>query len=142
MTDHDEAERRPSEELRRIARYQRWLMACVLTQLALWVGCAALSVSGRTFGLGDDFALALTVILGSAGGIYAFLIYWTVRDPLWAAVMGLASMPPFLGVLTLVAVNVTATRALTANGVAVGLFGADADAIAGEFAWLGEDADW
>jgi hypothetical protein len=142
--DDDEAiPRRPADELRRIARYQRWIVAVVLAQLGLWVGCILLPLSrGSGFTNGSGFALTLTVILGCVGGVYSFLIYWSDRNPIWAVVMGLASIPPFLGFLTLAAVNSVATRMLKTNGVPVGMFGADIAAIEDEPGFYDEDAGW
>ena len=145
----DESNERPADELRRVARYQRWLIASVVTQVGLWLGTIVLmfaddGVVGSRY---ESLLLRLTVILGCVGGVCAFLIYWTVRDPFWAVAMGLASVPPFLGVFALAVVNGTATRELAASGVAVGLFGADADAIPdgsgfGVFDPYEEDAGW
>ncbi len=68
MSDDDENPRRPADELRRIARYQRWLIAVLLAQLLLWVVYVVLSAR---HGFGDDgfrFTGILTVILGCVGG--------------------------------------------------------------------------
>src|SRR5687767_13815661 len=78
---------RSAEELRRIIRYQRWLIAVVLAQLALWGGFVALGVLGRGgFGGGVNFPIVLTFILGGVGGIFVFLISWELRGPFAACV--------------------------------------------------------
>src|SRR4051812_22203127 len=124
MTEHeDDSDPQPPEELRRVARYQRWLIASVVTQVTLWLAWIGLALVLRHPGdRWETLLLYLTVILGCAGGVYAFLIYWTVRDRFWAVAMGLASVPPFLGVFALTVANGRATRTLEASGVAVGLF--------------------
>src|SRR5262245_6904880 len=128
--DDPDAPRRPAEELRRVARYQRWIVGAVFCQLALWLGYYIRMHGYLTdFGNQTNLPVAITFIIGIAGGVYAFLIYWTIRNPLWAGVMGLACFLPFLGLLALTVVNGTATRFLTANGVRVGWFCADPDAI-------------
>jgi hypothetical protein len=128
--DDDGVLRRPADDLRRLARYQRWIVGVVLAQIALWIGFLLLSlVRGEAVGDGMGFPLFLTVVLGFAGGLFAFLIYCTVRNPVIGLVMGAACVPPFLGVLALVVVNGVATRALESDGILVGMFGADADAI-------------
>lgn len=139
MLAHED--RRPPAELQRLARYQRWVIAIVVTQLALWLGWVVLN-GPSPMDLDTGFALTLTVVLGVGGAAYTFLLYWTIRDPLTAAVMALASVPPFLGLLTLTVANGAVTRVLRENGVEVGLFGAGRDAIEPEFAWIDEDADW
>src|SRR5689334_3924872 len=104
--DRDEAPRRPADDLRRLARYQRWIVGVVLAQVALWIGFLMLSlVRGHGIGDGMGFPLTLTAALGLAGGAFAFLIYSTVRNPVIGLVMGAACVPPFLGVLALVVVN-------------------------------------
>ena len=103
--------KRPADELRRVARYQRWLIASVVIQVTLWVAWLILSAANQSIGVRwESFLLQVTVILGCVGGVYAFLIYWTVRDPFWAVAMGLASVPPFLGVFALAVVNGTVTK--------------------------------
>jgi hypothetical protein len=145
MPTHDEEDspRQSVDELRRVARYQRWIIASVLAQVGLWIAFLLLGLAGAWNGYGDgfNFSVVLTVILGCVGGIYSFLIYWSVRNPLWATVMGLASIPPGMGLLTLTVVNGTATRTLKTNGVEVGMFGANAAAIK-EHRWIYEDEDW
>jgi hypothetical protein len=139
----DEAPRRPADDLRRLARYQRWIVGTFLAQLALWLGYLLLSlVRGEALRDGMGFPLFLTVALGCAGGVFAFLIYCTVRNPVVGFVMGAACIPPFLGVLALVVVNGVATRALQSDGVRVGMFGADADAIEDVPGLYDEDAGW
>lgn len=143
MPDFDEDNPRlPGEELRRIARYQRWVIACVLAQISLWVALLVLAIAnGR--GIDLDVPICLTLILGIAGGAYSFLIYWQIRDPFWACVMGVASMVPFLGFFALAAVNSAATQLLNRNGVQVGFFGADLNKIEdGGWVYDDEDAGW
>jgi hypothetical protein len=128
--DDDGVLRRPADDLRRLVRYQRWVMGVVLAQIALWIGFLLLSlVRGDSIGDGLGFPVTVTVVLGCVGGIFAFLIYCTARNPVIALVMGAACIPPFLGLLALTVVNGVATRALEADGVLVGMFGADADAV-------------
>lgn len=58
------------------------------------------------------------------GGVYTFLIYWTIRKAFLAFVMGLAALPPALGTVVLLLVNTTATRVLSEHGVRAGILGA------------------
>lgn len=140
--DHDTASRRPVEELRRIARYQRWIVATVLAQVGLWGGYLLLRLVSHDAGERSlDFPIFITFALGCVGGIYSFLICWTVRNPFSALLMGCASVPPALGILVLTVVNGTATRALTSNGVEVGFFGADAENIGESQGYYDEDEE-
>jgi len=130
-------------ELKLIARYQRWVIACVLAQITMWLCLLVMSFLERGW-IETDIPLFLTVLLDIAGAVYAFLIYWTMRNPFLAVVMGLASIPPLLGLLALTAVNSTATRTLTANGVHVGFFGVDLNKMEeeGGIYYDDEDAGW
>lgn len=144
MPEFDEdVPRLPAEVLKRVARYQRWVIACVLSQITMWLGLLVLSILNGEW-VDVEVPLFLTFVIDLAGAAFSFLIYWTVRDPFWAAVMGLAAVPPIMGLLTMTAVNGTATATLNRNGVVVGFFGADLNEI--EEGVLGgyddEDAGW
>lgn len=119
----DDDPRRPADELRRIIRYQRWIVAIVLAQIALWLGFVLLSwVGGQNPGGGLGFPTVLTFFLGAAGGVFAFLTYWSIRGPLAAIIMGLGAIPPCMGILVLMVVNSTATNVLKSNGVRMRFF--------------------
>ncbi|MCE9566124.1 MAG: hypothetical protein K8U57_29230 [Planctomycetes bacterium] len=162
MPDFDEDNPRlPVEELKRIAGYQRWVIACVLAQVTMWLGILVMNVAD-----GDlvelDIPVLVTCLLGGVGGIFAFLIYQAIRDPLWAGVMGLAVIVPAVGVfllpslswltvllpvmslLALTVVTSATTQVLNRNGVKIGLFGADLNEIKESFEYEddGEDPGW
>jgi hypothetical protein len=135
---------RSADDLRRIVRYQRWLIAVVLAQLALWGGVIALTVLNRGRGPGMDFPMALTLILGAVGGIFVFLLSWELRGAFGAIAFGFATLVPCLGLLILTMVNGYATAELKKHGVKVGLFGASLDDIRerpGPYD-IDEDAGW
>ena len=110
MSDLDDPPRRPAAELRRIIRYQRWVMAVLLAELALWIGYLVIGfVRGAPIAVGLRFPTVLSIILGGVGGIYTFLLYWTVRGPFMAIIMGVAALPPALGAIVLLIANGLAT---------------------------------
>jgi uncharacterized membrane protein len=119
---------RSADELKRIVRYQRWLLAVVLAQLALWGGFIAVMVLGGG-GTGLDFPVALTFLLGAVGGVFVFLLSWELRGALAAVVFGAATVIPCLGLLVLTIVNGYATAELRKHGLKVGLFGASGTAL-------------
>ena len=150
MTAWDEHNRpgaeRSADELKRIVRYQRWLIAVVLAQLALWLGFIVLTVLGNGRGRGPDmsFPVALTVILGCVGGIFVFLMSWELRGAFGAIAFGLATLIPCVGLLIITLVNGYATTELRKHGIKVGVFGAslaDVDARPDPYA-DDEDAGW
>jgi len=148
MAAWDEVDRRGGErsadELRRIVRYQRWLIAVVLAQLALWLGFIALMVLGRGRGPGMGFPVALTFALGCAGGIFVFLLSWELRGAFAALVFGLATVVPCMGLIVLTLVNGYATAELKKHGVRVGVFGASPADVRDrpDFYDADEDAGW
>ncbi len=131
------------DDLKRVARYQRWVTACIFTQLVLalfWL--VLIQLDSHVVQSARTLVLALVIPLGVAGGIYAFLVYWIIRNPFWAVIMGLASIPPVMGLLVLTVVNGTAREALKACGVTVGIFGANHRLIQNRSYLADEDLGW
>lgn len=126
----DEAPQLSTDVLVRVARYHRWVIAVALAEVALWVGFLVFSAArGESISDGLGFPTALTFILGAVGGIFTFLLYWSLRGPVPALIMGLGAVPPCIGLLVLVVVHGAAVAALRSNGVEVGMFGADLDSV-------------
>lgn len=122
---------RSADELRRIVRYQRWLIGVVLAQLALWGGFVLLGALSRG-GFADEprFAVLLTFILGAVGAIYVFLLCWELkRGGVVAFMLGAATFVPCMGLLVLTLVHGYATTELRKHGVKVGPFGASLAAV-------------
>jgi hypothetical protein len=148
--EHGWAPERPADELLRIARYQRWLVAVVLAQLVLWAGFIALMVlgsrepDGGRAGAAVRFPIMLTLILGGVGGIYVFLLCWELRRGGFVALMlGAATVVPVLGLLVLTLVNGYATTELRKHGIPVGAFGASPTDITNRPSpYDDEDAGW
>jgi hypothetical protein len=140
------ADRRPADGLRRIARYQRWLVSVVLAQLVLWGAVVLLWLlsSGR-WSFSPNFPMTLTLILGAVGGVYVFLSYYEVRGSgAFAVLFGLLTVVPVLGLLILTMTNGYSTSELRKHGVTVGLFGASEKDIPDEPSLydIDEDTGW
>ncbi len=134
---------RSPEELKRIIRYQRWLIAVVLAQLVLWGAFVALSILGSKRLTGLNFPLFLTILLGVVGGIFVFLISWELRGAFAAFVFGAATVVPCLGLVVLTLVNGYATNELKKHGLKVGMFGGNSAAIEERTSpYEDEDAGW
>jgi len=142
---HTDDPRRPADELRRIARYHRWVIAIFLAEAALWFGFLALAaIRGDVVFEALRVPVFLTFVLGGVGGIFVFLLYWTLRGPLTAIVMGLGALPPCIGLLAFLAANATAAAALRTHRIEVGLLGASDEDIRDDRAPydLDEDEGW
>lgn len=116
--------KRSLDSLRRIARYQRWIIAVVLAQLAL-VGYVALAELGRGRAADTDFPIALALISGGVGAAFVFMLSWELRGAFAAIAFGLATLVPVMGVLILTLVNGYASAELKKHGLKVGIFGAN-----------------
>ncbi len=149
MAEWDEYERpgaqpaeRSADELRRIVRYQRWLIAVVLAQLALWGGFILIGVLGNRFAGTPRMPVILTFILGAVGGIYVFLLCWELkRGGIVAFMLGAATFVPCMGLLVMTLVNGYATTELRKHGVKVGVFGASLAAVDERPSLYDEDED-
>jgi hypothetical protein len=105
---------RSADELRRIIRYQRWLIAVVLGQLVVWGGFIALSMLGK-IGLTNgaiNVPITITFILGCVGGIFVFLLSYELRGTFAALAFGGMTVFPCMGLLILTLVNGYATTEL------------------------------
>lgn len=137
----DEPDERPPDALKRIVRYQRWLIAVVLAQLALWGGFIAIMALSGGRGTTVGFPVALTFLLGAVGGIFVFLLSWELRGPFTAVVFGLATVIPCMGLIILTLVNGYATTELRKHSIPVGLFGASLTAVDERPSPYAEDED-
>lgn len=147
MASWDEPDRargeRSPDALRRIVGYQRWLIAVVLAQLALWLGVVALTAAAGGRGNELRFPVTLTLVLGAVGGIFVFLLSCEIRGAFAAVVFGLATVVPCMGLVILTLVNSYASAELKKHGVKVGLFGASsADVKDRPSPYDDEDAGW
>ena len=133
---------RSVESLKRIARYQRWLIAVVLGQLILWAGFIALTLLARRAPQ-VQFPTVLTFILGAVGAVFVFLLSWELKGPFAAVVFAAATVIPCMGLIVLTLVNGYASTELKKNGVKVGVFGTNEAAIdARPSLYDDEDAGW
>ncbi|MDY3554663.1 hypothetical protein R5W24_003789 [Gemmata sp. JC717] len=112
---------RPVAALKRVARYQRWLIAVVLGQLILWAGLVAWTlVSQRD--LNVPLLKTLTLILGAVGAVFVFLLSWELKGPFAAVVFAAVTILPCAGFIVLMLVSGYASSELKRNGVKVGIF--------------------
>ena len=127
VIEWDEFDRAPgersSEELKRIVRYQRWLIGLVLAQLALWAWWGVLSVTGAGRGPNEGARILLGAVVLAAGA-FVFMLESTLNGVAAGLFGGLLSLIPGLGLLFQVMANQAATTDLKKHGLTVGAFGA------------------
>ena len=111
-----------------IARYQKWLIYCIVFQALLFMGpsilqqsLAALPPSLVAMGMvGVALAQLLVLAVGCASVIFLSVKVY----PLWLGfLLGIVALVPCLGLLVLLLANARATHILRRNGATVGLLG-------------------
>jgi hypothetical protein len=112
----------PMIDLKKVAKQQRTLIYCILTEILLMV--ARIAVSGSIPMLGLLFAL---IYLGVAvtAAVFIFMLAISLYNVGLGVVLGILALIPLLGLLILLMVNGKATKLLRSHGVRVGLLGAD-----------------
>jgi hypothetical protein len=141
----DESDRaeRSADELKRIARYQRWVIAMLLMQLAVWGGYVALLILRDGRRLSGEVPMTLTVISGVVGAVFVFLLTWELKGAFGAIAFGFTAPVPGFGLAIMGMVHGHATRELRRHGITVGLFGATvADIDRRPSLYDDEDAGW
>jgi hypothetical protein len=107
------------EDLRSVARYQKGILICILIYLLAVVGQFLIPQEFRIFlGLG-------VLMLGLVGTVFTFLLATKVYSTGVGILLGILTLIPCIGLIALLVVNGKATSVLTANGIKVGLLGAD-----------------
>ncbi len=115
------------ESLRKVATYQRGLLACIGLQIVFAIANVV---------LGDSLPPLLTLIaslaliaVGLAGTVFIFLLAQNVYSTGIAILLTILGLIPCIGLVILVIVNAKATRILRQNGLKVGFLGADPSTI-------------
>ena len=107
------------EDLRMVAQYQKGILVCILIYLIAVFGQFALPVELRPLvGLG-------VIVVGIVGTVFVFLLAMKVYSTAVGVLLGILTLIPCIGLITLLVVNGKATSILRQNGIQVGLLGAD-----------------
>lgn len=135
-----------TERLKLVASGQRWVIAVVLAQLALWVGWLLLALARKVNG-DPEPAFVLSFLLGLVGAVCVFRLAHAVRGPGAAYLYGLAAVVPVLGLIVTLLINGYASDELKAHGIVPGFFGAsdgtiEARTAADEWECRFEDEGW
>jgi hypothetical protein len=110
------------ERLKLVAGAQRWVIAAVLAQLALWGCWFVLNASGKARG-GPDQVYALSFVIGLGGAVCVFRLAHAVRGPIGGYLYGLAAIVPVIGLIVTLLVNGYASDELKKSGLTPGFFG-------------------
>jgi asparagine N-glycosylation enzyme membrane subunit Stt3 len=111
------------EDLRRVAKYQRGLLMCVLVYFV------SLAVP---FVLPENLFIIAQIgvgIAGIVGLVFVFLLSTKIYGTGAGILLGMLTLIPCVGLIVLLIINQRATTVLRQNGIRVGLLGADPNAI-------------
>lgn len=106
------------EDVRSVATYQKGILVCILLYL-----CAVVA----QFFVPEQVRLLLglgVLLVGVAGTVFVFLLATKVYGVGLGILLGLVTLIPCVGLITLLIVNGKATNVLRQNGYKVGLLGA------------------
>ena len=115
-----DGERRTLVGVKRIARYQRYVLLFATMQIV----CLFLVVTaGRDLSWLPAMGIYLAAVLGMVFGILLAIEFF---HPVAGVAFGFLALIPCLGLFVLLAISMKATNILRRNGIRVGLFGAAA----------------
>lgn len=107
------------EDLRSVATYQRYVMLCILIYLIAVIGQFAVPQEMRIF-----IALPVLVVM-LTGTVFVFLLSTKVYGTVQGVLLAILTLIPCIGLIVLLIINSKATNVLKANGIKVGLLGAN-----------------
>jgi hypothetical protein len=110
------------ERLKRVAGAQRWVIASVLAQVALWGCWFVLTAFGNTRG-GPDQVYPLSFVIGLGGAVCVFRLAHETRGAVGGYLYGIAAIVPVIGLIVTLLVNSYASEELKRHGLTPGFFG-------------------
>lgn len=107
------------EDLRKVAKFQKGILVCILVYILAVAGQFALPPQIRPM-----VGLAVLVV-GLIAAVFTLLLAMKTHGTVLGIILGVLCLVPILGLLILLLVNQKATTVLQSNGIKVGLLGAD-----------------
>lgn len=115
------------EKLRRVAKYQQWVIYAVLANLLVYLGAVALQIAGF------EAISQLMILLLLPIALFAMVAIALLANELYnvaaAVICALLMLVPCISLITLLVVNGGATKYLQQRGVKVGFMGANPNLI-------------
>lgn len=107
------------EDLRRVAKYQKGILICLLINL-IALGCLFMLPAGLRL-----FLQLGMLVVGIVQTVFVFLLALKVYNIVLAVFLGILALIPFVALLALFIMSGKATGILRENHVKVGLLGAN-----------------
>jgi hypothetical protein len=110
------------DALRNVATYQKAILLCILANIVVWI----VAVSTQTVLPPVLQVLLLLVILAVSvtATVFVFLLATQVYSTGMGVLLGILTLFPCIGLLTLLIINSKATTVLRKHGIRVGFLGA------------------
>jgi hypothetical protein len=105
-------------ELRRIAKYQRAIIGCILLNICAYALAMALRDQAPLIFLG------IVLVVGVVSTVFVFLLSVELFGPVIGVLCGFLTLVPCVGLITLLVISSQATGTLRRHGYHVGFFGA------------------
>ena len=107
------------DDLRSVAKYQKGIIVCILINLVNII-CKAVVPAEIAFIIALSF-----LVVGLVGTVFVVLLAIKVYPTAVGVLLGIMTLIPCIGLLSLLVVNAKATSILKQNGIKVGLLGAN-----------------
>jgi hypothetical protein len=114
------------EKLRRIARYQQWVLYALLVNIVINIVALATQNQGLLIALTVLVVLIAVVIFAM---VAVFLLANELFNPVIGVLCALLMIVPCISLLTLLVINGRATKHLQTHGIKVGFMGANPNSI-------------
>lgn len=110
-------------DLKNVAVYQKGVLFGLLLSIGLTIGQFALPAEYRIY------VAILSLMVSISNCVFVILLATKVYSVVQGVIMGILALIPCLGLIPLLIINGKATKTLQANGIKVGLLGANVSAI-------------
>ena len=116
------------QKLRRVAKYQQWVLYALLANIVINVLIMANAIAGRSAILATIGTL-VGLIVAVAGMVAIYLLAAEIYNVGIGVLCAVLTLLPCISLITLLIVNSKATTYLQQRGIKVGLMGANPDMI-------------
>lgn len=115
-------------ELRAIASQQKFIMGCITVQLILHFGSIVVRQDAEM--VNWEYPIVFTILAASvAAAVFAFILSIKLFGTATGVLLGILTLIPCIGLLSLLVINSKATQTLKDHGIRVSLLGAKLSSI-------------
>ena len=121
------------EKLRRVAKYQKWVIYALLVNIVMNIALNAVAMSAQQPGAGSLLILLgilfVALIIAGITMVAVFMLANAVYSAAGGVLCAILMLIPCVSLITLLVLNSRATTVLQQGGVKVGFMGANPDQI-------------